>query len=162
MGTPAKTDAKEAVLDREPITTVGTLGAELLELVERPVVTWRPDKGDAAAIAGRVVGVSTTLSTFGAYPIIEVDDGATVWRVHGLGQVFASEVEFRPAGEGVYTTKLAVGDLVAFSDHGERKEPRSPGRQPYRVVRVVHRPLRPNVGPTATANIVIDDSEIPY
>jgi hypothetical protein len=153
---------REPVLDRDPITSVGTLAADMLELVQRPVVTWRPDQGDAPAIAGRVVAVQTTPSPFGAYPIIDLDDGATVWRVHALGSVFAREVDFRPAGEGVWTTKLAIGDLFAVQDTGERVRSKTAGRDPYRKVTVRHRPAEGAPPATVAQSIGEIVGEIPF
>jgi hypothetical protein len=158
----ANTATQEPVLDRTPITQVGNLAQELLEQVQRPVVVWRPDQGDAQAIAGVVVCTQTALSNFGPYPIVDLDDGQNIWRINVLGQVFAREVEFRQVGEGRWTTKLSPGDQLAVYDSGERIASKVAGRTPYRSVRVIHRPLQSAPVATEAPSIAPIDDEIPF
>lgn len=157
------TATQEPVLDRTPITEVGNLAAELLAQVQRPVYVWRPDQGDAPAIAGQVVCTQTALSSFGAYPIVDLDDGKTIWRVNVLGQVFAKEVGFRQIGEGRWVTKLAPGDQLAVYDSGERVASKHAGRSSYRNVRVIHRPAQ-NAPAATEAQLIapIEDEDIPF
>jgi hypothetical protein len=153
---------KEPVLDRAPITETGELGADMLELLERPVVVWRPDQGDAPTIAGKVIATATALSTFGPYPVIDLDDGRTIWRINVLGQVFAREVGFRQAGDGVWVTKLAPGDMLGIHDPGVRVESKTAGRSGYRLVRVIHRPAQGSPGTTIAPSIGEIEGEIPF
>jgi hypothetical protein len=129
---------------------VGTSAADILGLLSRDVVTWRPDKGDAQAIAGTVVNVSVTAMQFGAIPIIEVDDGTTVWRVFGMGTVLQNEVGFKQVGE-TYVTNVKAGDRIGLRDQGRiAGKSELSKRNPYRSVRVIHQP-RGGAGPSVAA-----------
>jgi hypothetical protein len=154
MARPVKIDGYK------PVTTVGDAAAEMLAALQTDTHTWRPDQGDAAAIAGKVESVSVTLMNYGPVPIIDVNDGSTVWRVFVLGTVAQHEVGMRELSDGRVVTNVRRGDRIGFRDLGLVASKKFPDH-PYRLIRVIHEPAGSG-GVSVAPMVDADNVEIPF
>lgn len=132
--------------------------AELERLVAAEPVTWRPDQNDSGhpkQISGRVLTIGEVASTFGNYPLVEIEGTSKVWRFHAMGAVARNELN---------RLDVRAGDLIAVRDLGEAVVRGGQwAGQKYRAYRMVKLPNGQNAAaPQSTTSVQVSQDEIPF